>query len=143
MNARERLTVGEVTARTGLSRKALRLYEQAELVVPSRSEAGYRLYDADALRRLQLIRRARSLNMHLAELGEFLDIAEGCCDRSHEELTALVAAKLQETERRVGELQELRRTLQATLQRLEHDAVVAREGQVHRCEELLCTCQTT
>ncbi len=38
------LTVGQVSKRTGLSRKALRLYEQAALVMPvTRTTAGYRL----------------------------------------------------------------------------------------------------
>jgi len=125
------LTTGEAMAQTGLSRKALRLYERTEIVVPARNEAGYRLYDADAMRRLHLISRARGLNVHITELAEFLDIAEGCGDRNHTELIALVTAKLRETDQRVHELQELRQTLQTTLQRLELDAATSGHDQVH------------
>jgi DNA-binding transcriptional MerR regulator len=62
------LTVVEVTRRTGLSRKALRVYEEAGIVVPAgRTAAGYRLYGAEALRRLELLRRAKALGLHLRE----------------------------------------------------------------------------
>ncbi len=65
--------VAEVRRRTGLSRKALRLYEEAGLVAPAtRTQAGYRLYDAGGLQRLELIRRARALGLHLRQLPEFL-----------------------------------------------------------------------
>lgn len=48
------LTVYEVTARTGLTRKALRLYEERGFVVPDRTDAGRRLADEAALRRRQI-----------------------------------------------------------------------------------------
>ncbi len=48
------LGVAEVGRRTGLSRKALRHYEELGLVEPAtRTDAGYRLYDGEALRRIE------------------------------------------------------------------------------------------
>lgn len=140
MRADGLLTVHEVTARTGLSRKALRLYEERGFVVPDRTETGYRLYDEPALRRLELIRRARSLEMSTRELGEFLDIADGCCERDTDELVELVADKLADTERRLAELAELRATLRATLATLREEAAAAKRTESHVCTELLCTC---
>ncbi|MBW3550881.1 MAG: MerR family transcriptional regulator [Proteobacteria bacterium] len=138
------LAIGDVIKRTGLTRKALRLYEEAGLVVPAtRTTAGYRLYDEAALRRLELIRRARTLEMSTRELGEFLDIADGCCDREPDELVELVQDKLAETDRRLAELAELRATLQDALSTLHEDADTARRTQTHVCTELLCTCSTT
>ncbi len=136
------LTVHEVTARTGLTRKALRLYEERGFVVPDRTDAGYRLYDEAALRRLELIRRARTLEMSTRELGEFLDVADGCCDRNPDELVELVQDKLADTGRRLAELTELRATLQDTLATLREDAEAAQQTQTHVCTELLCTCST-
>src|SRR5204863_3357064 len=76
----EYLQVAEVGRRTGLTRKALRLYETMGLLEPAeRTEAGYRLYDAEALRRIELINRAKVLGLTLAETKEFLHVAEGCC----------------------------------------------------------------
>ena len=130
------LQVAEVGRRTGLSRKALRLYEEMGLVEPAeRTPAGYRLYDEEALRRIELVNRAKVLGLTLAEAREFLHVAEGCCGENHPALATLVARKLEETERRIQELSSLQQTLSGVLERLERN-----EG-VHRCEEALCTCQ--
>jgi MerR family Zn(II)-responsive transcriptional regulator of zntA len=132
----ELLQVADVGRRTGLTRKALRLYESMGLVEPAeRTEAGYRLYDREALRRIELITRAKVLGLTLAETKEFLHVAEGCCGDNHPDLAALVERKLAETERRIAELGSLQQTLQDVLERL------ARNEGVHRCEEALCTCQ--
>ena len=130
------LGVAEVGRRTGLSRKALRLYEELGLVEPAtRTPAGYRLYDGEALRRIELVNRAKVLGLSLAEAKEFLHVAEGCCGDHHSELAALVEGKLAETRRRIDELQSLRGTLEGVLDRL------ARHEGRHRCEEALCTCR--
>jgi DNA-binding transcriptional MerR regulator len=131
------LGVAEVGRRTGLSRKALRHYEALGLVNPAtRTDAGYRLYDGEALRRIELVNRAKVLGLRLSEAKEFLHVAEGCCGDHHPELAALVEKKLDETERRIAELQSLRGTLTGVLDRL-----ASNEG-VHRCEEALCTCRS-
>src|SRR5690349_14275385 len=131
------LGVAEVGRRTGLSRKALRHYEELGLVNPvSRTAAGYRLYDSEALRRIELVNRAKVLGLRLTEAKEFLHVAEGCCGDHHPELAALVEGKLAETEQRIAELQSLRGTLTSVLDRL-----ATNEG-LHRCEEALCTCRT-
>ncbi len=130
------LKVSDVGRQTGLSRKALRLYESMGLLEPAeRTDAGYRMYDQEALRRIELINRAKVLGLTLAETKEFLHVAEGCCGEHHPELAALVGRKLEETQRRITELATLRQTLEDVLLRLEQN-----EG-VHRCEEALCTCQ--
>ncbi len=129
------LGVAEVGRRTGLSRKALRHYEALGLIEPAeRTEAGYRLYDDEALRRIELVNRAKVLGLSLAEAKEFLHVAEGCCGDNHPRLAALVAGKLDETERRIAELQSLRQTLRGVLERLDRN-----RGR-HHCEESLCTC---
>lgn len=129
------LQVAEVTRRTGLTRKALRLYESLGLVEPAqRTGSGYRLYDEESLRRIELVNRAKMLGLSLAETKEFLHVAEGCCGDNHPELATLVERKLDDTERRLADLATLRTTLRGVLDRLESN-----QG-VHRCEEALCTC---
>ena len=127
--------MAEVGRRTGLSRKALRHYEALGLVEPAaRTDAGYRLYDGEGLRRIELVNRAKVLGLSLAEANEFIHVADGCCGENHPQLAALVKGKLAETEQRIEELRSLGDTLRGVLERLE-----ATEGQ-HRCEETLCTC---
>ena len=136
MSDAEYFQVADVGKRTGLTRKALRLYESMGLVEPiERTEAGYRLYDREALRRIELINRAKVLGLTLSEAKEFLHVAEGCCGENHPELASIVERKLAETEKRIEELATLRQTLEDVLDRL------ARNQGVHRCEEALCTCQ--
>lgn len=130
------LAVAEVCRRTGITRKALRLYEDMGLVEPAaRSPAGYRLYDDEALRRIAFVRRAKLLGRSLAEAKGFLHVAEGCCGEHHPRLLALVRDEVAETERRIAELQGLRGTLRSVLERLS----VGTDGG-HRCEEALCVC---
>jgi MerR family Zn(II)-responsive transcriptional regulator of zntA len=106
------------------------------LVEPAgRTDAGYRLYDAEALRRIELVHRAKVLGLSLSEAKEFMHVAEGCCGDHHPQLAALVEGKLAETEQRMAELASLRGTLESVLDRL-----AANEG-LHRCEEALCTCR--
>lgn len=72
--AAELLQIGEVAARTELSIKTIRHYDEVGLVVPSaRSAGGFRLYTADDVDRLMAIRRMKPLGFTLDEMGLLLD----------------------------------------------------------------------
>lgn len=105
------VTVGEAAARTGLSRKAVRLYERRGLLPEARrTAAGYRLFTTADLDVLHFIRRARTLDLTLEEIKEVLDLQRGGeqpCDR----VTDLLDAHLAEIDRTVAELRRLRRSL--------------------------------
>ncbi|WP_311545048.1 MerR family transcriptional regulator [Streptomonospora wellingtoniae] len=67
-------TIGELAGRTGLSVKAIRFYADEGIVPPTaRSAAGYRLYDAEAAARLDLVRTLRELGIDLATIRSILD----------------------------------------------------------------------
>lgn len=67
-------TVHEVSALTGISIRTLHHYDSIGLLKPSATtEAGYRLYDDDALERLQHILLFRELEFPLKEIKEMLD----------------------------------------------------------------------
>ncbi|MBO3682341.1 MerR family DNA-binding transcriptional regulator [Streptomyces sp. NEAU-YJ-81] len=51
------MRIGEAAQRTGTTARLLRYYEQQGLIVPGRSENGYREYDENALGRILQIRR--------------------------------------------------------------------------------------
>ena len=63
------LTIGEVAARTGLTQRTLRYYEDLGLLEPPRTDGGRRSYDAAALDRLYRIRLQRSLGTPVAEVA--------------------------------------------------------------------------
>jgi MerR family transcriptional regulator, copper efflux regulator len=54
------LTVGAAAQSTGWSARMLRYLEQARLIVPGRSSAGYRVYGLRELNQLRSLRRLRS-----------------------------------------------------------------------------------
>ncbi|MGI5222718.1 MerR family transcriptional regulator [Nocardia sp. CA-290969] len=67
------LPIGVVAERTGLSVKTIRFYSDQGLVPPSSyTPAGYRLYDIDALSRLELVRTLRALDIDLATVRRIL-----------------------------------------------------------------------
>jgi hypothetical protein len=63
------ITIREVAVRTGVSVHTLRYYERAGLLPRAdRSPAGYRLYTADSIRRVRLVRTLRSVGFGIREL---------------------------------------------------------------------------
>lgn len=68
------LRIGEVAERTGVSAKALRLYDKRGLLRPAtHSASGYRLYDGESLRRLMQIVLLKRGGFSLAEIGILLE----------------------------------------------------------------------
>ena len=64
------LTVGAAAAETGWSARMLRYLEEHGLVVPRRTEAGYRLYGLGELNRLRSLRDLRRrFGLELSELA--------------------------------------------------------------------------
>ncbi|NYI05214.1 helix-turn-helix domain-containing protein [Allostreptomyces psammosilenae] len=67
-------TIGDLARRTGLTVKTIRFYSDTGIVPPTdRSPAGYRLYDIDALARLDLVRTLRDLGLDLAAIRRVLE----------------------------------------------------------------------
>ncbi|MYW68813.1 MerR family transcriptional regulator [Streptomyces sp. SID8379] len=63
-------SIGELARRTGLTVKTIRFYSDRGIVAPTdRSPAGYRLYDIDAVARLDLVRTLRALGVDLPTIS--------------------------------------------------------------------------
>lgn len=70
--------IGELAERTGLSLRTIRHYDEVGLLKPSgRSDGGFRLYSADDLSRLMVIRRMKPLGFSLEEMAELLAVIDG------------------------------------------------------------------
>ena len=66
------LTIGEVSARSGVSHSALRFYERQGLIASERSEGNHRLYSSVTLRRLALIQAGKTAGIPLERIGAAL-----------------------------------------------------------------------
>ena len=68
MEARDRLTVAEVSRRSGFAPSALRFYEREGLISASRTSGGQRRFERVELRRLAFIRAARNVGIGLDQI---------------------------------------------------------------------------
>ncbi|MFD6859234.1 MerR family transcriptional regulator [Rhodococcus sp. NPDC060090] len=75
------MQIGQVAARTELSIKTIRHYDELGLVTPSaRSAGGFRLYTEEDVQRLLVIRRMKPLGFTLEEMREVLDALDVIAD---------------------------------------------------------------
>lgn len=66
-------TISQVTKLTGISTRTLQYYDEIGLLKPSKlTSAGYRLYDEEALQRLQQILFFKELGFSLKEINEII-----------------------------------------------------------------------
>ncbi|MBZ6085031.1 MerR family transcriptional regulator [Streptomyces olivaceus] len=71
------MQIGEVAARTELSLRTIRHYEETGLVIPSaRSQGGFRLYTETDVSRLMVIRRMKPLGFTLEQMRDLLDATD-------------------------------------------------------------------
>lgn len=121
-----RVTIGEAADVTGLSQKAIRLYETRGLLeAPERTAAGYRTYGPEDLAVLRFIRQAKAVGLRLDEVGRILDL-----QRSGEQpcttVIDLLDRRVEEIDSRLKDLRQLRRSLVAAREQAERSA---RSGQ--------------
>ena len=123
------MKIGELAARTGVSTRLLRYYEEQELIAPERRDNGYREYaesDVALVERIALLIRSgvpTKLVKPLIDL-EGVDAPQlaASCSRS---VAELLAAELGELEARIGCLTRSRETIRTFLEQTEHAALVA------------------
>ncbi|MYW63640.1 MerR family transcriptional regulator [Streptomyces sp. SID8379] len=67
------LTIGQLARRTGLTVRTIRYWSDEGVLHPvTRSDGGYRLYDAESVARLELIRTLRELGLGLDDVRKVL-----------------------------------------------------------------------
>lgn len=73
----DHLSIGDFARESGLSAKALRLYDELELLPPAAVDpfTGYRRYARDQLERARLVARLRLIGMPLARIRLVLELA--------------------------------------------------------------------
>lgn len=105
------MRIGEVAEATGVSTKALRFYEAEGLVPePDRTESGYRDYQPDVIQRVGFVKRAQAAGLTLREIGEIIAVREdGRAPCAH--VAELVDERLDEVDRRLEELRDVRAQL--------------------------------
>lgn len=105
------LTIGKLATQSGVGIETVRFYERNGLIPkPPRSDAGYRLYSNEAVRRVQFIRHAKDLGFSLKEIKELLSLRASprakCTD-----VRAKATAKIADIESRIASLKAMKKAL--------------------------------
>jgi len=109
------LTIGRLSAATGVKVETIRYYERAGLIAaPARTGGNYRSYGAEDIDRLGFIRRTRDLGFTLEQVRALLDLAAEK-DRDCGEVDALATHHLAEVDRKIADLTALRRQLSSAI----------------------------
>jgi DNA-binding transcriptional MerR regulator len=118
----EGLRSGQVAAAAGVNVETLRYYERRGLLAePDRSPGGHRLYPAQTVTVLRVIKAAQRLGFSLDEVADLLEVGRHRHrpvrgSRVHDAgLQARAQAKLIEVEERIADLVTIRDNLRAAL----------------------------
>ena len=129
---RSTLTIGQVAKATGINAKTIRYYEEAGVALPpQRSQSGYRMYSETDLRRFDLIRQVRSLDMTLSEVKQLA--GSGGCDAFQQQFQEVVHRKQEDVDRRIADLLALKQDLQ----QVEAHLTTMSEGEAAACDTML------
>jgi len=119
-------SIGTLAKATGTKVETVRWYERVGLLpAPARTAGNYRAYGPPHLARLSFIRRARDLGFSLEQVRVLLGLAEDQ-DRSCEAVDTIAREHRDEVDRKISDLQALRRELDGLINQ-------CRRGRVSEC----------
>lgn len=122
------LKVGQLAKQTGISIRALHYYDEVGLLRPShRTEAGYRLYTAGDIARLQQIRSLQQLGFSLTEVRE-------CLARPGSSLLQTLELQIGRLTAQIAQQQRLRSHIEALTGRLRAADEISVEDLLHTME---------
>jgi MerR family copper efflux transcriptional regulator len=104
------MNIGDVAARTGLPTKTIRYYEDIGLVTPQRDTNGYRRFREADMHKLGFVGRARALGFSIEECRDLLALYEDE-DRASADVRQIAIGHLEEIERKITALSDMRDTL--------------------------------
>jgi MerR family transcriptional regulator, redox-sensitive transcriptional activator SoxR len=104
----ELLTIGELSARSGVASSALRFYEERGLISAERAPSGHRRYARAVIRRVAFIVFAQRVGLSLDEIGE--ELAKLPADRvpGRADWAKLSTAWSSRIDERIAELERLK-----------------------------------
>ncbi|RXT04198.1 MerR family transcriptional regulator [Ammoniphilus sp. CFH 90114] len=98
--------IGEIAEIAKVSKRTLDYYTQMGLLVPERSDSGYRYYNENTLERLKLIEMFKREKLSLVEIKERLDTLDSC------------NISAQDISKRIHEIQEQMKKLESEVLKL-------------------------
>lgn len=126
------LKSGTLAKQANVNPETLRYYEREGLLPePERSEAGYRLYADEDVKRVRFIKRAQELDFSLKEIKELLALKLDA-SQSASQVKKLAELKIQDIEAKIQSLQAMKSILS------ELTEACSGKGSVDHCPILSC-----
>ncbi|MBB1243417.1 redox-sensitive transcriptional activator SoxR [Streptomyces durbertensis] len=107
----DRLTIGELSARSGMAASALRYYEELGLISSTRTAGGQRRYARATLRRVAFVRAAQQVGLSLDEAREAMARLPADRAPNAREWSRVARRWEARVEERIAELQRLKERL--------------------------------
>ncbi len=107
----DRISIGELAARSGVATSALRFYEERGLIAAERSPGNQRVYPRPTLRRVAFIRAAQEVGVTLDEIGQALSTLPTERTPLKRDWARLSLAWRDRLDERIAELERLRDNL--------------------------------
>ena len=107
------MLIGEIVAKTGLTKDTIRFYEKKGLIKVKRSDSewnNYKNYDPKSLRQLLMIKKAKGFGFTLDEIAELFDLLEmdkASCDI----LSIKIKDKLDSIDQKIKALKEMKKMI--------------------------------
>ena len=116
------MNIGEAAKASGVSAKMIRHYESVGLFpVAARTESGYRRYTDKEVSILRFIRQSRDLGFSIEQIGELLALWQDK-HRASADVRALARRHIDELNRKIAEMESMRRTLETLARSCHGDA---------------------
>lgn len=117
------ISIGDLSARTGVNIETVRYYEKIGLLpAPARTEGRHRVYEPAHVARLTFVRRSRELGFSLDEVRSLLKLVDGghyaCSD-----VQTVTLEHLQDVQKKIADLKRLARTLSEAASRCQGGSV--------------------
>jgi MerR family transcriptional regulator, copper efflux regulator len=105
------LSISQVAKRGGVNIQTIRYYERQGLLAPtSRTEAAYRIFSAESVRRIRFIKRAQELGFSLKEIKDLLSLRIDA-HTTQADIRKRTQAKIADVEQKILHLQAIHASL--------------------------------
>ena len=99
----ERIRIGQLAARSGVSRDTIRFYERAGLLPkPRRTATRHRIYDQKSAQQIRFIRRAQDLGLTLDDIRQLIELRNSDSPLAGRRVAEILRTRLEAIEGRIA-----------------------------------------
>ena len=104
--------ISELAKKCGVNKETIRYYERVGLLLePSRTNAGYRMFSNESVKRIKFIKRMQDLGFTLAKITKLLGIVENEAERCAD-MYNFVVKRIEEVQMNIRDLKRIEQVLQ-------------------------------